>query len=113
MKLVTDPPCLTRNNVLLCFKLYFSFNPGLSAVFEQYCVYQTAIKHTGLFGSQFSNPRQRERVCLTVFSSVFLDDINECECNPCTNGGTCDNFHLGFFCNCPDDRNHDELCNPM
>ena len=37
------------------------------------------------------------------YSSIFISilDINECEDNPCENGGTCEERVNGYICNCP------------
>ena len=42
----------------------------------------------------------RDRVNLHCF---FAADINECDSDPCLNGGTCEDQVNGFFCNCTDD----------
>ncbi|XP_044158357.1 protein crumbs homolog 1 [Bufo gargarizans] len=40
--------------------------------------------------------------CGNGFTGVHCEqDINECESNPCQNGGTCENLHGSYVCHCP------------
>lgn len=37
-----------------------------------------------------------------IHSSIIILDVNECESNPCQNGGVCDDGVDGYVCNCTD-----------
>ena len=38
----------------------------------------------------------------THVSKISIVDIDECESNPCQNGGTCLDGEDGFMCECPE-----------
>ena len=38
--------------------------------------------------------------CTKKLKLVFLSDFNECELQPCGNGGTCVNTPGSYYCNC-------------
>ena len=41
-------------------------------------------------------------LCLPGYTDEHCaTEINECESNPCHNGGTCIDLYDGFYCRCP------------
>ncbi|XP_034966490.2 protein eyes shut homolog [Zootoca vivipara] len=52
--------------------------------------------------SQSKLQPQIKCVCPHGFTGAFCEtDINECDCNPCKNGGSCNDYVGHFKCNCP------------
>ena len=39
-------------------------------------------------------------IFVSLWNAFLLIDINECESNPCENGGTCTDMEDGYMCAC-------------
>ena len=96
---VTNFPCKLSEYVKFSISFQFSFDSHLPQVYCRHRYNRNEIKM-----NRIANEKDMLLDSMSLYRNVLMfisiPEINECESNPCRNGGTCFDIIGNFTCNC-------------